>query len=165
MEGDYTTIPVKSKKTKAVEIEEGSPRKRRRTAEDFFTFCKYILEYENYEATKEEELHQTSPVGSTESGEFTFSSESNGSTSQSVIKTTDIESEGDSYDLITCFCMKPFAGRPMIECSQCLTWVHLSCAKIRRNNIPEEFICQQCKESQTTTRRSQRIRGERRIST
>lgn len=65
----------------------------------------------------------------------------------------------DSHDLITCFCLKPFAGRPMIECSECLTWIHLSCAKIRRNNIPEEFTCQRCREAKHTTRRSQRIRG------
>ncbi|CAB1347835.1 unnamed protein product [Coregonus sp. 'balchen'] len=42
--------------------------------------------------------------------------------------------EDDSWDLITCFCLKPFAGRPMIECSECGTWVHLSCAKIRRTH-------------------------------
>ncbi|CAB1348894.1 unnamed protein product, partial [Coregonus sp. 'balchen'] len=44
--------------------------------------------------------------------------------------------EDDSWDLITCFCLKPFAGRPMIECSECGTWVHLSCAKIRRTHAP-----------------------------
>lgn len=67
--------------------------------------------------------------------------------------------EDDSHDLITCFCLKPFAGRPMIECSECLTWIHLSCAKIRRNNIPDEFTCQRCREAKHTTRRSQRIRA------
>lgn len=171
MDGEFTASPIKSKRVKPDEMESESPPKKRRTAEDFSTFCQFILEYENYEATKKEELHESlesnSPVGSSESAEFVFSSESNGSsnTSKPAIKTTtDIESEDDSYDLITCFCMKPFAGRPMIECSQCLTWVHLSCAKIRRNNIPDEFICQQCRESSATTRRSSRIRGERRIS-
>lgn len=38
----------------------------------------------------------------------------------------------DSWDLITCYCRKPFAGRPMIECSLCGTWIHLSCAKIKK---------------------------------
>lgn len=54
-------------------------------------------------------------------------------------------SEDDSYDLVTCYCMKPFAGRPMIECSKCLTWIHLSCARIKKTNIPEVFICVKCK--------------------
>lgn len=53
--------------------------------------------------------------------------------------------EDDSYDLVTCYCRKPFAGRPMIECSRCLTWVHLSCARIRRNHIPDVFFCALCK--------------------
>ncbi|KAL0180744.1 hypothetical protein M9458_023150, partial [Cirrhinus mrigala] len=48
----------------------------------------------------------------------------------------------DSWDLVTCFCMKPFAGRAMIECNQCNTWIHLSCAKIRKSNVPETYICQ-----------------------
>ena len=26
---------------------------------------------------------------------------------------------------VTCYCGRPFAGRPMIECTRCLTWVHL----------------------------------------
>lgn len=55
---------------------------------------------------------------------------------------TDIDA--DSYNLITCYCGKPYAARPMIECSQCLTWLHLSCAKIKRKNIPEIFICVKC---------------------
>lgn len=44
--------------------------------------------------------------------------------------------EGD-LDLVTCYCGKPFAGRPMIECSFCLTWIHLSCARIKKRNIPD----------------------------
>nr|3O70_A Chain A, PHD finger protein 13 [Homo sapiens] len=49
--------------------------------------------------------------------------------------------------LVTCFCMKPFAGRPMIECNECHTWIHLSCAKIRKSNVPEVFVCQKCRDS------------------
>ncbi|XP_076339621.1 uncharacterized protein LOC143240680 isoform X1 [Tachypleus tridentatus] len=144
------------------------PPKRRRTAEDFFSFCQFILEYENYDAIKQEELRLKpgSPVGSSGSTEDNFSSDSNCSNSSlGNNKHTDVESEEDSWDMITCFCMKPFAGRPMIECSRCLTWVHLSCAKIRRNNIPEEFSCQHCKESSNSKRRSERVRGTRRLST
>ncbi|XP_066565158.1 PHD finger protein 13 isoform X2 [Amia ocellicauda] len=66
--------------------------------------------------------------------------------------------EDDSWDLITCFCMKPFAGRPMIECSECGTWVHLSCAKIRKTNVPEVFTCQHCRDSKHDIRRSSRAR-------
>lgn len=47
------------------------------------------------------------------------------------------EEDTDSFNLVTCFCGKPFAGRPMIECLECLTWIHLSCARIKKNNIPE----------------------------
>ncbi|MBN3298538.1 PHF13 protein, partial [Amia calva] len=68
------------------------------------------------------------------------------------------DGEDDSWDLITCFCMKPFAGRPMIECSECGTWVHLSCAKIRKTNVPEVFTCQHCRDSKHDIRRSSRAR-------
>ncbi|XP_067850956.1 PHD finger protein 13-like isoform X2 [Heptranchias perlo] len=72
--------------------------------------------------------------------------------------TENLKIEDDSWDLITCFCMKPFAGRPMIECNECGTWIHLSCAKIRKSNVPEVFICQKCKDSKQDIRRSNRAR-------
>lgn len=53
--------------------------------------------------------------------------------------------DGDSFNSVTCFCGKPFAGRPMIECSGCLTWLHMSCAKVKRKNIPEFYYCDSCK--------------------
>lgn len=72
-------------------------------------------------------------------------------------------SDDDSWDLVTCFCMKPFAGRPMIECNECHTWIHLSCAKIRKSNVPEVYICQKCRDSKFDIRRSNRSRtGSRR---
>jgi len=46
---------------------------------------------------------------------------------------------------VTCYCGKPFAGRPMIECSKCLTWVHLKCAGLRKTNIPDTWHCTKCK--------------------
>ncbi|XP_053272451.1 PHD finger protein 23B [Pleuronectes platessa] len=61
-----------------------------------------------------------------------------------------VESGDDSWDLITCYCGKPFAGRPMIECNQCGIWVHLSCAKIKKSNVPDIFYCHKCRD----TRRS-----------
>ncbi|KAG8142425.1 hypothetical protein E2320_006340 [Naja naja] len=73
------------------------------------------------------------------------------------------EADDDSWDLVTCFCMKPFAGRPMIECKECHTWIHLSCAKIRKSNVPEVYVCQKCRDSKFDIRRSSRSRtGSRR---
>ncbi|XP_028854861.1 PHD finger protein 13-like [Denticeps clupeoides] len=69
-----------------------------------------------------------------------------------------VDSDDDSWDLVTCFCMKPFAGRAMIECNQCSTWIHLSCAKIRKSNVPETYVCQRCKDSKFDIRRSRRSR-------
>ncbi|KAL8188126.1 UNVERIFIED_CONTAM: hypothetical protein K2H54_061953 [Gekko kuhli] len=66
--------------------------------------------------------------------------------------------EDDAWDLITCFCLKPFAGRPMIECNECTTWIHLSCAKIRKSNVPDVFICQRCRDAKQEIRRSNRAR-------
>ncbi|KAM4675915.1 LOW QUALITY PROTEIN: PHD finger protein 23 [Discoglossus pictus] len=56
-----------------------------------------------------------------------------------------VESGDDSWDLVTCYCEKPFAGRPMIECNVCCTWVHLSCAKIKKSNVPDIYYCQKCR--------------------
>lgn len=55
-----------------------------------------------------------------------------------------IDIDAESYNLVTCYCGKPYAARPMIECSRCLTWLHLSCAKIKRKKIPDIFICVKC---------------------
>ncbi|KAA0723226.1 PHD finger protein 23B [Triplophysa tibetana] len=62
-----------------------------------------------------------------------------------------VESGDDSWDLITCYCGKPFAGRPMIECSQCNIWVHLSCAKIKKSNVPDIFNCHKCRDSRRSS--------------
>lgn len=71
-----------------------------------------------------------------------------------------VDSDDDSWDLVTCFCMKPFAGRAMIECNKCNTWIHLSCAKIRKSHVPETYVCQSCRETDgnSDTRRSHRSR-------
>lgn len=69
-------------------------------------------------------------------------------------------SDDDSWDLVTCFCMKPFAGRAMIECNKCNTWIHLSCAKIRKSHVPETYVCQSCRDTYgpPDARRSHRSR-------
>ncbi|XP_046405297.1 PHD finger protein 13-like isoform X1 [Ischnura elegans] len=164
----------KSKKSMEIEDEEhlATTSKRPRTAEDFYMFCKFILEYENYDMVKQEELREKSgsPIGSTGSLSDSIKSEStSGSLTPDDRKGSEVDlaktgsqewnwngihfSDEDSYDLITCFCLKPFAGRPMIECSKCLTWIHLSCAKIKKTNIPEVFICNKCKRQNHTVRR------------
>ncbi|XP_053218201.1 PHD finger protein 23 [Podarcis raffonei] len=78
------------------------------------------------------------------------SQDGEGSSSEGEMRVMDedimVESGDDSWDLITCYCQKPFAGRPMIECNQCGTWIHLSCAKIKKTNVPDIFYCQKCKE-------------------
>lgn len=75
-----------------------------------------------------------------------------------------VDSDDESWDLVTCFCMKPFAGRPMIECNECNTWIHLSCAKIRKSYVPETYVCQKCRDSKFNIRRSNRSRmGSRKL--
>jgi len=51
----------------------------------------------------------------------------------------------ESWEEVTCFCGKPFAGRPMIECESCFVWHHMSCAKLRKTNVPKKFYCRDCK--------------------
>lgn len=36
-------------------------------------------------------------------------------------------------------------GRPMIECSVCFNWLHMSCVRLRKNNVPETYVCDSCK--------------------
>ncbi|XP_043932641.1 PHD finger protein 23 isoform X1 [Protopterus annectens] len=86
------------------------------------------------------------------------SQDGDGSSSEGEMRVMDedimVESGDDSWDLITCYCQKPFAGRPMIECNQCGTWIHLSCAKIKKNNVPDIFYCQKCRDSRQEARKS-----------
>lgn len=91
------------------------------------------------------------PGGGKDGGGSTETSrDGDGSSSEGEMRVMDedimVESGDDSWDLITCYCQKPFAGRPMIECSQCGTWIHLSCAKVKKNNVPDVFYCQKCRE-------------------
>lgn len=57
------------------------------------------------------------------------------------------DEQSESYNYVSCFCGKPYAKRPMIECSRCLTWLHLTCVKVKKNNIPEVFYCLTCRTS------------------
>ncbi|XP_053895633.1 PHD finger protein 13-like [Malaclemys terrapin pileata] len=94
-----------------------------------------------------------------EEGTSSVSSQLNSSPVEFTVAPPNTKSEeDDAWDLITCFCLKPFAGRPMIECNECTTWIHLSCAKIRKSNVPEVFICQRCRDAKQEIRRSNRAR-------
>uniref|UniRef100_A0A8C8VG82 PHD finger protein 13 n=1 Tax=Pelusios castaneus TaxID=367368 RepID=A0A8C8VG82_9SAUR len=96
---------------------------------------------------------------SEEEGTSRLSSQVNSSSVEFTVAPPNTKSEeDDAWDLITCFCLKPFAGRPMIECNECTTWIHLSCAKIRKSNVPEVFICQRCRDAKQEIRRSNRAR-------
>lgn len=80
-------------------------------------------------------VNQSPPLDS--SGSSVNSESTNSDAQQDDKPSGDETDDSDSYDLVTCFCGKPFAGRPMIECSNCLTWIHLTCARIKKSNIPD----------------------------
>ncbi|KAK2705364.1 PHD finger protein 23B-like isoform X2 [Artemia franciscana] len=151
------------------------PMKRPRTSEDFLLFCKFILDYENYEAIRREEKlrnRSQSPRNCSESSmddpkpERTRNKSRNRTSTgtrkqrkteqirkkeflqrDSASSSTESDDEVDGFNEVTCYCGKPYAGRPMIECSRCLTWLHLSCARVKRTNIPDEYICTRCRET------------------
>ncbi|KAK6466571.1 PHD finger protein 23B [Huso huso] len=96
-------------------------------------------------------------------GESTRDADASSSEGETWIADEDImvESGDDSWDLITCYCRKPFAGRPMIECNQCGIWVHLSCAKIKKSNVPDIFYCHKCKDTRLDRRSGHKREPER----
>lgn len=142
------------------------PAKRGRSSEDFLMFCKMILDYENYDETREDFLrrrHTSSPLGSTGSGgESSLSSfQGDQDSIQSPVNNVISDEDSDDDDQITCYCKKPYAGRPMIECSSCATWVHLACAKVKRTAIPDVWHCPLCKTKSTKGGAKSRARKAR----
>ena len=56
-------------------------------------------------------------------------------------------------DLITCYCNRPYAGRPMVECDSCLTWIHITCTDLkRRDRVPDVWHCYKCVEKRNKTK-------------
>ncbi|KAM3910426.1 PHD finger protein 23 [Leptodactylus fuscus] len=101
--------------------------------------------------------HVTSPAApqpppSAESSRDAAGGSSSDADTQVMDEDIMVDSGDDSWDLVTCYCEKPFAGRPMIECNVCCTWVHLSCAKIRKSNVPDIYYCQKCREGRAAPR-------------
>ncbi|XP_003384224.1 PREDICTED: PHD finger protein 23A-like [Amphimedon queenslandica] len=86
-----------------------------------------------------------------EEGDMTKESETESDTTNSSNDQVEVTSDEESWNLVTCYCGRPYAGRPMIECSKCLTWIHLYCAKIKKSNVPDFFLCQKCKTKQSRT--------------
>ncbi|XP_033101425.1 PHD finger protein 13-like [Anneissia japonica] len=130
--------------------------KKRRTMTDFNTFCTWVLDYEA-------SLQKREKCNNFKRGRSPLDSEGNSLASGSEISLPcvsprRINGQDEDWELITCYCSKPFAGRPMIECSECLTWIHLSCAKIRKTSVPDIFICTKCRDSKVKVRKSFRVR-------
>jgi len=155
--------PVMRRSLPPLLSDEPPPPKRGRSSEDFLMFCKMILDYENYDESSSDALryrHTSSPMGSTVSmgslgsnGESSLSSFTEESSPPGVRHTDmsdedTVTDEGEEEE-ITCYCKKPYGGRPMIECSSCQTWVHLTCAKVKRTAIPDVWFCSLCKTKST----------------
>ncbi|KAG5673555.1 hypothetical protein PVAND_003594 [Polypedilum vanderplanki] len=131
---------------------------KKKAKDRFLLFCETVLNHERellsetLNSSSQESISENlAPDGqnnsSIENSTFnTDSDEANAEISKNF--TNDNEdgvAGGDSFNSVTCFCGKPFAGRPMIECSSCLTWLHMSCVKVKRKNIPEFYYCDSCK--------------------
>lgn len=177
--GSFSTM---KRKRSAKNVEYKGDKRRRRTAEDFLMFCKIILDHENYEQQRSQDLrlrHSSSPLGSTGSSNESWPLSKdeysemyspphhnvNDMDEDTNRNSTEEERENsedadDSWDQVTCYCGKPFAGRPMIECSKCLTWVHLKCAGLRRTNIPDTWHCTKCKPKPTSLNKSEQDQNQ-----
>lgn len=148
--------PVALKRPKLEPKDENVPSKRP-VLTDFNTFCTWVLEYEaSLQQERKDLMRSTSPLDS-EGNSITSGGEVDDALSRIPFPRRESE-KGEEWYSVTCFCGKPFSGRPMIECNECTTWVHLSCAKIRKSNVPEVFVCQKCRDSKLDIRRSNRQR-------
>ncbi|KAJ8048901.1 PHD finger protein 13 [Holothuria leucospilota] len=153
----HTTVPqpVALKRPKVEPKEENVPKKRP-VLTDFNTFCTWVLEYEaSLQQERQGLMRSTSPLDS--EGSSTTSISEMDDSLRGRFQHRELE-KGEDWYSVTCYCGKPFSGRPMIECNECTTWIHLSCAKIRKSNVPDVFVCQKCRDSKMDIRRSNRQR-------
>ncbi|XP_070494286.1 rhoGEF domain-containing protein gxcJ-like isoform X2 [Chironomus tepperi] len=126
---------------------------KKRAKNPFLLFCETVLNHERellsetLNSSQESLSENQAPEGQNSSSieNSTFNSDSDGANGEISKNYTNDGGGGDSFNSVTCFCGKPFAGRPMIECSACLTWLHMSCVKVKRKNIPEFYYCDNCK--------------------
>ncbi|CAL8105275.1 unnamed protein product [Orchesella dallaii] len=129
-------------------------------------FCDIVLKHVNYphaflepcddeqEESSEEsksnilknERSSSSPLNSVGESARESTRSSTSSTDSVLAELEPEEVDKATYESVTCWCGKPFAGRPMIECDYCLVWYHMSCEQVRRSNIPNHFQCSRCKE-------------------
>ena len=133
----------------------------------FYAFCSFILHYEDHMASQQqgEELGVclNDKKGYSQADRFDDSEDSSSNTDTESVSHSrkqssesnsssceQYSSDDESWNSITCYCGRPFAGRPMIECSECLTWIHLYCAKIKKNKVPETFTCSMCKKKKAS---------------
>ncbi|CRL08120.1 CLUMA_CG020977, isoform A [Clunio marinus] len=129
---------------------------KKRTKDCFLLFCEVVLQHEKellsetLRSSQELLNEKQIPDKQRSNGIVDNNAAINFDTDRDIYKeesSEETESPGDSFNSVTCFCGKPFAGRPMIECSGCLTWLHMSCAKVKRKNIPEFYYCDGCKDN------------------
>eukprot|EP00731_Ephydatia_muelleri_P012663 Em0006g1557a len=97
-----------------------------------------------------ESSYSTSPNSAHSSGDDSGDDYISGSPPSEAESKLEYTSDDESWNIVTCFCRRPFAGRPMIECSKCQTWIHLYCAKIRKDQVPEVYTCPKCRTSSTS---------------
>ncbi|XP_064384893.1 PHD finger protein 23-like isoform X2 [Halichondria panicea] len=157
-------------KRKAAMSQVEEDAQNRQTFIDFFNFCNVVLAYEEkLSSPPEDHLHgfldsmggssHSSSDSSSDSSDDTIEDPSSiTSTASSDSKESNemvYTSEDEEWNLVTCFCRRPFAGRPMIECSECGTWIHMFCANIPKDQVPEIYICPSCQVSANQAKGSQ----------
>jgi len=91
--------------------------------------------------------HSSSPLGSTGSSNESLRTPEDLLNRSEEDDVDDTAAAFENEDLITCYCNRPYAGRPMVECDSCLTWIHITCTDLkRRDRVPEVWHCYKCVE-------------------
>jgi len=97
--------------------------------------------------------HSSSPLGSTGSSNESLRTPEDLVNRSEEDEVDDAAVAFDNEDLITCYCNRPYAGRPMVECDSCLTWIHITCTDLkRRDRVPEVWHCYKCVEQRNKSK-------------